>query len=270
MKKILSLASIALMLVGAIMLLGSMQTAKAAFGDDATLGTDDCVKCHTTIVHQVVEAGNRHKSEVSCLDCHDSAHPPGTEKGSMIPQCSRCHQDEPHFQLQQNCMGCHSNPHQPLNIILEGEGQKAACNTCHPNIVQEIDGHQTKHSGFACSFCHEKHRYKPDCLDCHEPHAEGQKFENCVNCHQAHQPLTLVFTKQPENADCGACHEDIRSTLEAGPTKHAKFMCVFCHADKHGVVPQCQGCHEQPHSAQLLGKFQSCNDCHMSAHNLLK
>ncbi|MDH3329840.1 MAG: hypothetical protein OEM01_11445 [Desulfobulbaceae bacterium] len=269
MKKILNLASAIMMTAGALLLIWGMQTADAAFGDTAKLDTGDCVKCHVTIVQQVQEAGNRHKSEVSCLDCHEGQHPPGTAKGSLIPQCSNCHTDKAHFQLQ-NCMGCHTNPHQPLNIVLEGEGQKAACNTCHPSIVKEIDTHQTAHSGFSCSFCHEKHRFRPDCLDCHEPHAEGQKFENCVTCHQAHQPLTLAFLKQVENTDCGACHSEIRSTLEAGKTKHAKFLCVFCHADKHGVVPACKSCHDEPHSSELLSKFKSCNDCHMTAHALLK
>lgn len=269
MKKILNLASAVLMAAGALLLIGSIHTADAAFGENAVLETDDCVKCHTAIVQQVAEAGNKHKSEVSCLDCHEGKHPPGTAKGSLIPQCSKCHTDQPHFQLQ-NCMGCHSNPHQPLNIVLEGEGQKAACNTCHPSIVQEIDTHKSAHAGFSCSFCHEKHRFKPDCLDCHEAHVEGQKFENCITCHQAHQPLTLAFTKQVENSDCGACHPDIRSTLESGKTKHAKFLCVFCHADKHGVVPACQNCHDEPHSKELLSKFKTCNDCHMTAHSLLK
>jgi predicted CXXCH cytochrome family protein len=269
MKNPINQALAALVAAGAMLLLMSLQTAVAAFGDDATLDSDDCIKCHTTIVQQVQEAGNKHKSEVSCMDCHDGKHPPGTPKGALIPECARCHTDEPHFQLQ-NCMSCHTNPHMPLNITLEGEGQKAACNTCHPTVVQEIDTHKSAHAGFSCSFCHEKHRYRPDCLDCHDPHAEGQQFENCVTCHQAHQPLTLAFTRQVENTDCGACHGDVRSTLEGGETKHAEFLCVFCHADKHGFVPACQNCHDTPHSEKLLSKFKSCNDCHISAHSLLK
>lgn len=268
MKNFVNLALTFAAAVGALLLLASMP-ATAAFGEDPVLSVDDCVKCHTTIVHQVQEAGNKHKSEVTCLDCHDGKHPPGVERGSLIPQCTNCHEGQPHFGLQ-NCLGCHTNPHQPLNITLVGEGQKAACQTCHPAVVEEIDTHVSAHAGFACSFCHEKHGYKPNCLDCHDPHREGQTFENCVTCHQAHQPLTLAFVKPPENADCGACHGDIRTKLESGKTKHAEFQCVFCHADKHGIVPECTNCHDAPHSAELLGKFNSCNDCHMTAHNLLK
>ena len=264
MRKKSILAAVAFFVCGLLLSLANSQRAEAA-----KLENKDCEKCHATVVQQVVEAGNKHKSEVACMDCHDGQHPPGIEKGALIPQCSNCHEGEPHFELT-NCGSCHSNPHQPLNIVLEGEGQKAACNTCHPAIIQEIDANETKHTGFSCSFCHEKHRYRPDCLDCHDAHMEEQTFENCVTCHQAHQPLTLAYTKTVVNADCGACHGDTREMLEAGPTKHAKFQCVFCHADKHGNVPECQSCHEAPHSDEMLSKFKTCNECHQSAHDILK
>ena len=238
-----------------------------AFGKEE-LENDDCIKCHVTIVTQVDEDGAKHKSELSCLECHANTHPPGVEKGSMIPLCSNCHEGKPHYSLE-NCLACHSNPHQPLNIILEGD-LKPACQTCHPQVVQEVDSHPSAHAEVDCSFCHDKHGYKPDCLDCHEPHAAGQKFADCVTCHQVHQPLTLALGEEIPNKDCGACHEDVRSTLEAGSSKHAGFMCVFCHADKHAVVPQCQDCHGEPHNKAMLSKFANCNDCHQSAHSLLK
>ena len=238
-------------------------------GAAARLNNEDCEKCHATIVEQVDEAGSKHKTEVECLECHDGTHPPGVAKGSLIPQCSNCHEGKPHFELQ-NCMGCHRNPHQPLNIVLEGD-LKPACNTCHPQIVQEIDTHESAHAQVDCTYCHaDTHGNIPSCLDCHEPHAEGQKFEDCVTCHQVHQPLTLAYGTEVANKDCGACHSDIRTTLESGSTKHASFQCVFCHAEKHGNIPECQDCHGKPHSEQMLSKFQSCIECHQSAHSLLK
>ena len=234
----------------------------------AALQVADCAKCHPAIVQQVEEAGSKHKTEVTCLECHDTTHPPGVTKGSLIPKCSKCHTDQPHFKLE-NCLGCHKNPHQPLKIVFSGN-VKAACNTCHPEVVKEIDSNKSAHAKVDCSFCHDKHGYKPDCLNCHKPHAENQKFEDCVKCHQVHNPLQLAYGKDIPNTACGACHADIRKTLEAGATKHAKFQCVFCHANKHGNVPQCKGCHEAPHNAQLLSKFKTCNECHQSAHNILK
>ena len=255
---------------GLLSLFAGIQNAEAFGGDDSKLNKNDCVKCHTAIVKQVQEGGTKHKSEVACLECHDGQHPPGSEKGALIPQCTDCHDGEPHFEVAANCLSCHKNPHQPLEISLQGEGQKPVCNTCHPQIIQEIDTNITKHTGFSCSYCHDKHRYRPDCLNCHDVHIEGQKFENCVTCHQAHQPLTLAYTTTVANSDCGACHDDILETLESGPTKHAGFQCVFCHADKHGNVPSCKDCHDAPHSSQMLSKFASCNECHQSAHGLIK
>lgn len=228
----------------------------------------DCAKCHPAFVQQVEAAGNKHKTDVTCLDCHEGTHPPGITKGALIPKCAKCHTDQPHFKLE-NCLGCHKNPHQPLNIVFSGD-VKAACNTCHPEVVTEIDANQSAHSKVDCSFCHDKHGFKPDCLDCHQVHIENQKYDDCLKCHQVHNPRQLAYGKEVPNRDCSACHEDVRKALESGATKHAKFLCVFCHANKHGNVPRCEGCHEAPHNAQMLSKFKTCNDCHQSAHSLLK
>lgn len=270
MKKIKNLTFASFIAAGTFLLLGSTHNAAGAIGNgEDVLTQDDCVKCHGVIVKQLQDGGNRHKTEVPCMECHSGTHPPGTEKGALIPKCSQCHTDTDHFNLQ-GCATCHQNPHQPLNIVLEGEGHKKACSTCHPDQVNEIDSYQTAHTGFSCSFCHDKHRYKPDCLDCHEAHREGQVFENCLECHQAHQPLTLAYGTSVANGECGACHSDLKDTLETGSSKHATFQCVFCHANKHAVIPACRGCHEAPHSEQMLSKFTSCNECHQSAHDILK
>ena len=75
-----------------------------------------------------------------------------------------------------------------------------------------------------CSFCHDKHGYIPDCLNCHQVHIEDQKFEDCLKCHQVHNPLQLAYGTEVPNRDCGACHADLRSTLESGATKHARLV----------------------------------------------
>jgi len=271
MKRLLFYSTAVLLGAGMLLLCGGARSASAfGGGGDAKLENDDCIKCHSVIVNQFKAKGQKHKAELACMDCHDGQHPPGTEKGSLIPQCSNCHEGQAHFEVAVACLSCHTNPHTPLDINLEGEGQKPVCKTCHPEIIEEIDTHKTKHTGFSCSYCHEEHRKRPNCLDCHDTHRDGQTFENCVTCHQAHQPLTLAYSSKVVNVDCGACHPDIRTELESGSTKHATLQCVFCHADKHGNVPACTDCHDAPHSKQLLSKFASCLECHQSPHNLLK
>ena len=266
MRSSLFLTAAAMMCIVGLALFGSVCNAEEAV--DSVLTGNDCVKCHSTIVGQVDKAGYRHKTDVACLECHDGQHPPGTEKGALIPQCSMCHEGDPHFTLD-NCSGCHSNPHQPLDIVFEGD-TKAACNTCHSTQVDEVTVHPSAHAEVDCAFCHDKHKYKPDCMNCHDPHVDVQKYADCVKCHQVHQPLQLAYGTDIPNRDCGACHDDIRTSLESGANKHAALQCVFCHADKHAFIPECQVCHERPHSEQMVSKFKGCNDCHRSAHNLLK
>lgn len=277
MRHSIILTAAAVLCFGIIGFAGSARSAEPAVEPAAapaaapvrgTLQVTDCEKCHLPFVQQVEEAGGKHKTEVTCVECHDGTHPPGVEKGSLIPQCTNCHSGQPHFTLE-NCLSCHKNPHQPLQIVFSGNVM-TACNTCHPEQVTEITANVSAHAKVDCSFCHDKHGYIPDCLNCHQVHIEDQKFEDCLKCHQVHNPLQLAYGNEVPNRDCGACHADLRSTLESGATKHAAFQCVFCHTSKHGNVPKCESCHEAPHNAQMLSKFQSCNDCHQSAHNLLK
>ncbi len=249
--------------------IGLIASAQSAWSEDAVLANSDCIKCHGTIVHQNMEDGGKHRTEVGCLDCHNTAHPPGIEKGSMIPKCSMCHEGEAHFEVP-NCLGCHSNPHQPLHITF-GEDNVAVCNTCHEAQVSEVKNNPSAHGTFDCAVCHhDKHGYIPDCMECHKPHREGQKFADCVTCHRVHQPLNVAYNQEVPNKDCGACHGDIASLLVSGSTKHATLKCVFCHHDKHGYVPKCQECHGVPHPDSMMSKFPNCLDCHNDPHDLSK
>src|SRR5665647_1360531 len=68
---------------------------------------DDCVKCHSKPPVDIARAGSKHKTEISCQDCHNG-HPPTTRK--IIPLCSQCHEGKAHYKLAA-CNSCHSNPH---------------------------------------------------------------------------------------------------------------------------------------------------------------
>lgn len=271
MKRLWNLISALALSAGSILLLGGIQDgAAAAWGNSSVLNNDDCMKCHAVVFSELQDGGGKHKSRVSCIDCHQGAHPPGSPKGALIPECVKCHKDTAHFTLA-NCTGCHRKPHQPLAIFFDGgQGQKPACNTCHPDQVAEVNSHQSSHTGFACSFCHKKHRDSPDCLKCHKVHAEGQILGDCYKCHQPHQPLTLMYGTDITNSDCGGCHSDVQKTLEASKAKHAKFQCITCHANRHAVIPSCEQCHANTHNRKMIQNFPSCNECHQSAHDIIK
>jgi hypothetical protein len=248
----------------AIGLIVSMGSARAA---DPVLESSDCIKCHPKVVHENMDDGGKHKTEVGCVDCHNNGHPPTTPVENMIPQCSMCHEGEPHFEVD-NCLGCHQNPHQPLHIAF-GDDNVAVCNTCHPAQVSEVKDNPSAHGGFDCAVCHhDKHGYIPDCMECHEPHRKGQVFADCVSCHKVHQPLNVAYGEAVPNQDCGACHGDLATLLASGSTKHAALQCVFCHKDKHGYLPACQDCHGVPHPKSMMSKFPKCLDCHNDPHDL--
>ena len=58
------------------------------------LEVTDCVKCHEDEPATIASNGGKHKTAVTCLDCHQE-HPPWGE--NVIPQCSMCHEGTAHF-----------------------------------------------------------------------------------------------------------------------------------------------------------------------------
>ncbi len=140
-----------------------------------------------------------------------------------------------------DCIKCHER--QPLEIAEKGAAHKTeiGCQDCHtghrPKVANNIP---------ACSLCHsgEKHFELKDCTSCHNPH----------------QPLEVVL-KGDLKAPCLTCHEDQGQMLVANPSKHETFACTFCHAQKHGVIPECVQCHK-PHSDKMAQA--DCKACHQA------
>jgi len=233
----------------------------------AELTSQDCIKCHPKVVHQVEEKGAKHKTEVSCVDCHEG-HPPMVAKEEIIPKCDMCHSGEPHFELK-NCAGCHTNPHTPLDIKFEGKIKKA-CLTCHKEEQQQLKTYPSAHTKLACNDCHSVHREIPSCLRCHQSHTAEMKNKDCLSCHPAHKPLVITYGTEVPNSYCGACHDDIVDVLDKNQTKHHDLTCVYCHRSKHGIRPACETCHGSPHPKEMVAKFPQCIMCHTDAHDLTK
>lgn len=240
--------------------LGAGSPAKAA--PAPKLVQDDCVKCHAQPPADIASAGAGHK-KITCFDCH-AGHRPASQNN--IPKCSQCHSGKKHYELA-NCLGCHKNPHTPLNIILSGNITDP-CLTCHSQQIEQLKQFPSKHSKLYCSTCHNVHGKIPACTQCHKPHYAEQAAGDCKKCHKAHQPKNVVYGKEVPNKDCGACHKKAVDLLTASQAKHKSLACVYCHQDKHKMVPACQSCHGTPHPAAMLAKFKGCGDCHNIAHDL--
>ncbi len=228
-----------------------------------TIADAQCVNCHPQQPQTIAEKGAKHKTEVGCQDCH-MEHPP--LGASAVPACSMCHSDGAHYELE-NCGGCHTNTHAPLDIKLEGE-LTAPCLSCHAQQGQEVQDHPSAHTDLACNECHAEHRQIPVCMDCHEKHTGDMDFEACKSCHPVHMPLVIAYGPEIPSHYCGACHEDAMILLQANTTKHHDLACTACHPDKHTAIEQCTDCHGVPHPAGMLQKFPKCGDCHGTAHDL--
>ncbi len=145
-----------------------------------------CANCHKNPSHAPVyetlkAAQSKHWTEITCASCHD-------EHG-IIPDCSKCHDSDGHrAELQTvDCLRCHNNPHEPMNISFSPEEPKAVCGGCHTDVYQDLMASNTRHTAQTCSFCHPVHGEIPTCQKCHTvPHGQAliQRFEgNCGDCH---------------------------------------------------------------------------------------
>ncbi len=233
----------------------------------AQLSNKDCIKCHPKIVKQIQAHGGKHKTAIGCLDCHE-VHPPMYPKEQAIPKCSKCHIGKSHYELP-NCLKCHRNPHEPLNIVFQGKLVKE-CLTCHTQEEAQLKAHPSAHTNLGCNDCHNKHGYIPQCSKCHEPHSKEMTNNDCLMCHPPHQPLVITYKDNTPNSFCAPCHGDFVTTLANNKTKHHELACVYCHRNKHGVIPKCETCHGSPHPASMLSKYPKCIDCHNDAHALVK
>lgn len=252
---------VALVSIAACGLLFQSSPVRAA--DNVALAPGDCVKCHEAPPADVAAAGAKHKTEVSCVDCH-AGHRPSSKNN--IPKCSQCHEGKPHYGLK-NCLECHKNPHKPLDIVIAAKTTEP-CLTCHTDQIKQLKENPSKHSSQYCSACHDVHRKVPDCVKCHRPHSPEMAQADCKKCHKAHKPKVVVYAADVPNNACGACHKKALAALSASTAKHRNLACVKCHENKHKTVPACELCHGSKHPESIMKKFPRCGTCHNIAHDL--
>ena len=160
-----------------------------------------CASCHKNPTHErnlkIQQAAkgkdgepSAHLTELTCATCHtreDAENPTGTH--ATIPDCFKCHEDDGHREGLQmkDCLGCHKNPHEPLNVSFNKEVPKKICGGCHVEVYDMLIASNTRHTKQTCAFCHPVHGVLPKCQDCHGvPHGQKmiQQFEGkCGACH---------------------------------------------------------------------------------------
>lgn len=136
-----------------------------------------CFDCHGSIRDQLVKYPSKH-TKVACMTCH-------TVHG-FKPSCFTCHKPHTPDQAASTCTQCHT-VHQPLQIFFKSNVPSNTCGTCHGKIFTKLSNSTSKHRSVACATCHKgKHRYVPQCSDCHgKPHNKvfHDKFPRCLSCH---------------------------------------------------------------------------------------
>jgi predicted CXXCH cytochrome family protein len=158
----------------------------------------------------------------------------------------------------------------PLESLAQQPVQRAAlsaddCGKCHQRQPAEILAQGAAHkTQVNCRDCHQSHRPAvakniPLCSECHSG-TKHYELKECMSCHNPHQPLEVTLKGELKGA-CLTCHEGIGKELDSNVSKHTKFACNSCHAEKHGAIPECIKCHK-PHSPQV--KQADCKACHQA------
>ncbi len=229
----------------------------------------ECGKCHTTIFNLIKTKGGKHR--INCRRCHEKFHTYNPAKDNYeesLPKCSQCH-TKPHGDKLIECTACHQQVHTPLEIPAS-DRLSIGCDVCHASIDKEIKMFITQHSNYYCSICHHtQHGYKPECMECHMPHAQNMSQTDCLTCHRPHQAQQVTYPRETPNQTCALCHKMAYDILTESNTKHAVFRCTKCHPDKHRTIKQCQECHIQPHDTSITETTQLCGTCHGIAHSLV-
>jgi hypothetical protein len=152
-----------------------------------------CPTCHAGPQEQLVKFPSKH-AKVGCQKCHTSH--------GYIPSCFNCH--KPHHAGQElaTCTKCHP-VHRPLQIAYEKDVPAVTCGSCHGKVYAKWQKTGSKHAKVNCATCHHsKHRYVPQCTECHAaPHKKEilSRFPRCLNCHlDVHDLPTDMGMKKPK------------------------------------------------------------------------
>jgi len=206
---------------------------------------DDCTLCHRAEAWVPAEVSSDfdHAERGFALD--------GSHRQT---QCRACHRSLEFADAENDCAGCHLDPHQSelgLN-----------CERCHTSR-SFIDRAGMVRSHAASRLPLDGAHRTVDCEDCHAPVAQGQmQFVNtAVECEQCHLDVYLA-TSDPDHQASGFSRqcEDCHTTRAWEP---AFFS--------HGQLPagaQCANCHLDAYLAtsdpdhQASGFSQQCEDCH--------
>ena len=139
----------------------------------ATLG-NACGQCHPGPQEQLAKFQSKH-SKVACNICH-------TTHG-LKASCFNCHEPAPAGRCHCTVSSCH----RPCQVTYPDDTPAAICGVCHTTVYSKWQKTASKHAKVNCALCHHtKHKYKPQCTECHAvriPQVLLAKYPKCLTCH---------------------------------------------------------------------------------------
>ncbi|MBN2404161.1 MAG: hypothetical protein JXE06_01120 [Coriobacteriia bacterium] len=209
-----------------------------------------CLKCHSEVLEDVIEAGGiriQHDScapEGSCDSCHSTvAHGESTRwiLEPAMEDCIGCHRDE---KAPTTCDLCHAGKttaerlsrgswaitHGPEWETTHGMGDLRTCDACHDDKK--------------CASCHDIKLPHPMDFGSTHPAVALENPESCETCHDS-------------VALCDACHGISMPHPEGFLSEHSKIatgtddaVCIRCHKEADCV--RCHVAHTHPGSTDGL------------------
>ena len=220
-----------------------------------------CKVCHFIAPYYNKWEQSTHKS-VPCLKCHEYG--PLKALLGQLRFIAGTYNPRPLTNVpDRNCLqsGCHERrlieskvtftkwdivfDHKP-HFVLDREGIKLHCRSCHSDIVQ---GEHMKVSMNVCFLCHLGKQDK------------GEGKEKCTRCHTASK-LFVSYRGRPLNhtrcikdgLSCERCHQSV--IIGTGTVPGEK--CFFCHIDRTDKYHDIGLVHRQ----HITGKQLDCFFCH--------
>lgn len=257
-------------------LLGVVATCDGCHREDDPHGAQfarrECVDCHGETSWSDVDGFDHSTTrypltgqhrDVSCEKCHGrtaSGESRGVRyRGTPFSNCSSCHKDPHSGGLGQECATCHATSgwlrvsrsrlrrqfdHATTGFTLRGRHETIDCGDCH-------DRRGSERPGIRLQFAAASRR-----TNFPAPAAEG-----CHSCHV--DPHRGVFSKGSIEADCAACHGELKwLPTSYGIDRHnraARFELTGAH-----LATPCDGCHRPARSKEAIYRFDriACEACH--------
>ncbi len=249
----------ALLLVGAVVLLGGLAASAQAPASSGSIDVTECVTCHPKAGSDAFEHSKHAGLTQSCTNCHANAgeHAKSQvagQKDGPVPSIKKLTSK----QVNNICLGCHEKANQTNFLSSMHARRDVACTSCHSihSYQSETAQLKTKTDTETCFTCHKAERAKSmrtshhpvregkmGCASCHNPHdGSSPKLlkadsvnELCYKCH-AEKRGPFLYEHGPVREDCASCHDPHGSNHDRLLIAKPPFLCQRCHFSGHGIT----------------------------------